>query len=98
MAKKSPRVVAGGPDSEARSSVATPSPKSSDSPDFKNFDLAGYAAERERVALALIARRMEQARHGRRTVVESVTKGWNPQRDFLRNGVDPHASWRRRGR
>ena len=97
MADMSAGASLGGPDLGYVMMMRARAPKILFPPKSKNFDLAKYEAERDAVSMAIVSRNMERARYGRKQTVESVSNGaWCPQRGFLNNGRDPHASWRRK--
>jgi hypothetical protein len=77
------------------SSLENSSSDSASSPNSKNFDSAQYAKERDAAAMARISLGMDRRRYGRTQKVESVANGsWNPHKDFLNNGRDPHRPWK----
>jgi hypothetical protein len=85
----------GGAVGDVGESIGSQDPQFSNQSNPKNFDSAKYEAERHAVSMKVISDRMTAARKvGQK--FETVSDGWNPQRDFLRNGRDPHASWKKR--
>jgi hypothetical protein len=86
----------GGPVGDGGGDYHTPDTQFSISTTDKDFDFESYSAKRDEAAMRTVAANMNQVRYGRKQKVESVSSGWNPQRDFLSNGRNPLANWKRK--